>query len=208
MISRARKATTAGMALSALLLFQAVPALALSLNKGPRRPPDLLPELPPLQPSFWERHGLLVVLGSVLLLAAAVFGFWRLRRPKVAATPRPEDEARQALRALAGKPEDPSLAVETARRLRRLTLILLGAGGAERTADELDAMLKREPGVDAELARELSALLHDCEARAFAAVPPPGAPGLVVRALSLADRLESALRPPAPTPGQPPSAAP
>src|SRR5512137_1443400 len=45
------------------LLFTSSSALALSMNKGPRRPPDLLPALDPISPSFWEQHGALVSVG-------------------------------------------------------------------------------------------------------------------------------------------------
>jgi hypothetical protein len=189
----------------ATLSFSAASALALSMNKGPRRPPDLLPALEPISPSFCERHGALVLVGFLVVVAAIGFGYWWLRRPKVTAVPHPEEEARQALRALVSKAEDTTLAGEVARQLRKFALAMLGNAGAERTTDELEPMLKRHPQIGRDVACDVVALLHECEARAFAAVPPPGAAGLAERALSLAGRLESALRPPAPVPATTPA---
>jgi len=211
-MSLERRAVTAARGLcrlwAACWLAAAITASALSLNKQPRRLPELLPELGPIEPSFWEQHGALLV--AALVAAAAVLGVlvWKLRQPKPVTPPDPLDTARQMLRALVGRPEDSSLAAQTSQALRQFIRAALEMGEVERTAAEFEAILQRHPRLEPDLARALADFLRECEPRAFAPVPPSPSAGLVERALALADRLEAALRPPPASdrPAPPPAA--
>ncbi len=182
----------------ALWLLAPEALFALATNRGPEKLPPLRPPAELLAPTWWEERGSQVILAGLALVAVVVLVVWWLRRPKPAVPVAPEASAKTALQALRGRAEDNTVVAGVAQNLRRYVQAVLGLPADEWTAEELlRAVGGRAPGYS-EPAQALGALLRECEARAFAAVPPAAPPSLVERALAVVARFEALRALPAP----------
>jgi hypothetical protein len=187
---------------------------------------DIPPFRPPkgeLPPSFWEQHGLWLILGIVALLALAVL-VWRIlaNRPP-AAPPTPAETARAALARLneAGdcRPESaPLCATHRAHRLRsegarpnelpdQVSAILrayfiavLELPIPQLTNRELAAELRSHSKLKPELGAQAGAFLWALDQHRFDPDSNAPLPEAVQTAMTLVNQTEAALRPPAPEP--------
>jgi hypothetical protein len=173
------------------------PLAALTTNQPLEKIPPLRPPLDPILPGFWDNHGVQVLAAGLVVLLGLALLIWWLRRPSPVFTEPPEVTARRALEALRGHPEDPQAPARVARALCRCVQASLGLPLEEWTSDELLAALGRGAAVQPDVREALARFLRDCEARAFAPLPPAGPPELVERALELLSRLEQKSRGPA-----------
>jgi hypothetical protein len=181
-----------GRALPLALLVQSPSLFALSTNYVPGKIPDLRPPQGPLPPTYWEQHGSVIILGALAALVALAVLIWLVRRPKPVVTVSPGVAARQALAALRGQPEDGPRAAAASQHLRSCVQAALQLPPGERTPEELLASVRGDARVSSDLVSRLGALLQECDARAFAPVPPPGQPALVERALGVVAQFEAA----------------
>jgi hypothetical protein len=158
----------------------------------------MLPEVPiagleeVLSRAWLETH-LWSVVGTALVVFAFALALVRLFfRPSIARELLPEVVAHAALQGLRNAPDNEATAAEVARQLRRFTQAALALPPGELTTDEtLRALAARPTPPPAALTENLASLLHECDARRFAPVPPAGQPGLAARALELVAQIES-----------------
>jgi hypothetical protein len=169
-----------------------VPAwgLAVATNPPPGKIPPLRPPREALGPTFWEQHGRKVLAGAAAGLLCCAGLLWWLRRPGPVVNEPAERAARRALEALRGQTEEPALVAAVAQALRHYIQAVLRLPNEEWTNDELLAALNRGGTVEADVATAVGQVLRECEARAFAPLPPPAQPALVDRAIEAAARLE------------------
>lgn len=157
--------------------------------------PEAIPKLQPphaeIPPTFWEQHGVTVVLGSLVVLGLLGLLIRRIARPLPKLDTPPEARARWALEALHSKPEDGEL-------LSRVSQILRGYFGAvfplppgELTTTEFCRAADTCPAIGAELAASVGEFLRECDRRKFASAPPAGEAEAVGRALALVEKGEA-----------------
>ena len=153
--------------------------------------PQLAPPYAELPPTFWEQHGVAVILGGVVFFGLIVFGLWLVLRPKPVPPVPPEVQARQALAALQARPEDGVLLSDVSQVLRRYLVAVFALPAAESTTTEFCRMIGNSESVGAELSAVAAEFLRDCDVRKFSpagAGPPLNA---VARALELVERAEA-----------------
>jgi hypothetical protein len=183
---------------------------------------DQLPQLQPAHgeiiPTFWEQYGWLIVTASVLgfigVTALAIMFVW-LPRIRPATIIPVEIQARRALEALRGRPEDDALLVQVSGILRRYLAFACGLPPGELTTREICDAVSTHPGFAAGLDSAVAHFLRQCDERKFSPIPATPNGGAVDTALTLIEKMESrrlgALRaaanpvavPPSP-PAQPP----
>ncbi len=189
------------MPLGLWLLAGALPLSALAYSKTQAvdraKIPNLRPPMDLMPPTFWEQHGALVMVATVVTLGALALVIWLFRQAKPAPTTPADVIARQALEALRHRDEDESLVAAVSLHLRHYVTTSCLASGDELTTDELLAALGRWPQMTVDLSTALGALLRECDTREFAPISPPPPPALVARALELVARVESLRQPPA-----------
>src|SRR5208282_4786243 len=80
--------------------------------------PALRPPHPEMAPTFWEQHGVGVVVCVALFLALIGIAIWFLTRPKPPVVVPPEVLARKALEPLGQRAEDGALLSQVSQILR------------------------------------------------------------------------------------------
>jgi hypothetical protein len=169
-------------------LLAAQPILAATTNSiDPDAIPPLRPPHAEIPPTFWEQHGVWLVILGVLLLAVVGAAVWFLTRPKPPVIVPPEVLARQALEPLHGQPEDGALLSRVSQILRHYTAAAFGLPPGELTTAEFCRAIAGHAQVGPELAAALSDFLRLCDHDKFS--PPAPVPPLsaVARALKLID---------------------
>ena len=164
---------------------------ALSTNRPSQKIPTLRPPQDIMTPTFWEQHGGAVLLATLAVLAGIGWLIWWMRRPKLVVVVPPEVVAKRALESLRGRDEDVVLVSAVSQNLRRYVQAVLKLPADEWTTDELLGSLAREARITPDLLAAVKGLLRECEARAFAPVPPPRPPALVDRALGVVGKFEA-----------------
>jgi hypothetical protein len=144
-----------------------------------------LDEIPPLRPpqgeippTFWEQHGLIVVVLSVLLLAIVGALIWLLTRPRRPIVIPPEAEARQALESLPKESEDGLVVSQVSQILRHYILTAFGLPPDEMTTTEFCRAIASHDRPGPELTASITEFLRRCDERKFArtaSLPPLGA---------------------------------
>lgn len=151
--------------------------------------PDFIPPLRPpraeIPPTFWEQHGLWIVIGSIALLAVICVAIWLLshRRPPIAVPP--EVRARQALEKLRERAEDGVVLSWVSQILRRYATSAFGLASGELTTTEFCTVIAGNGNVGPELAASMAEFLRTCDERKFAASPSKPALGAAAQALKL-----------------------
>jgi hypothetical protein len=165
-------------------------------------PLELLPPHSELPPTFWEQYGAIVVIAVVAAVIVGGFGIWLLLRPRPKAPVPPEAEARAALNALKGQPEDGDALSRVSQILRRYIITAFKLPPGEPTTTEFQRALAKNEDVGAELSNAVSEFLRRCDEQKFSPhgggansvtivttfIHPAGA---VARALELVDLGES-----------------
>ncbi len=174
----------------------------LRVSGWPRRPtnslaaaPDAIPPLRPphaeIPPTFWEQHGLWVVIFGVLLLAVVCAAVWFLTRPKPAVIVPPEDQARHALEPLRQQPEDGALLSRVSQILRHYVAEAFSLPPGELTTAEFCSAIAAHSQIGPELSAPLSDFLHQCDQRKFSPSAPAPQFGAVAQALKLVDQAQA-----------------
>ena len=173
-------------------LLAAQPLLAATTNSlasddiPPLRPPH--GEIPP---TFWEQHGVWLVIPSVLLLALVGAAVWFLTRPKAPVIVPPEVQARQALEPLRRQPEDGALLSRVSQILRHYVAAAFSLPPGELTTAEFCRAIAGHAQIGPDLTAALSDFLRLCDQDKFslpAPVPPLNA---VAQALKLIDQAQA-----------------
>jgi hypothetical protein len=172
------------------LLAPAFPLLA----ADPISPDDIPPLRPPhaeLAPTFWEQHGLWVVILGVLLLALICAVVWLLTRPKPPVVVPPEVQARQALEPLGRQPEDGALLSRVSQILRHFVTAAFALPPGELTTTEFCRAIAGHEQIGPELATALREFLRQCDQRKFSPVAPAAPFSATTQALKLIDQAQA-----------------
>lgn len=154
--------------------------------------PDLQPVEDLLPPTFWERHGELVLLACLLVgLLLMLAPRWR-RRARSSPPRAPASVARETLWRLEGAPDNSYLAGLVLQALRQyFGASLVARPGTGRTADEIIIQLQSEKSIGPELKGEIVELLEHCQQRHFYSGRLTLEAGLAMRALIVVEKLEA-----------------
>jgi hypothetical protein len=162
------------------------------------QPPPI--EIPALQPprgeiplTFWEQHGVLVVVAGVILLAIIGAVVWLLTRPKPRAAVPPATAARQELDSLQHQPEDGAVLSRVSQVLRRYVIAAFGLPAGELTTTEFCRAVGGEELIGPELAESLGGFLRQCDERKFAPAPAATPLSATSHALELIEQAEAQL---------------
>ena len=150
--------------------------------------PALRPPHAELPPTYWEQHGIGVVVCVVLFLALVGAAIWFLTRPKPPVVVPPEVLARKALEPLGQRPEDGVLLSQVSHILHQYVTAAFNLPPIELTTAEFCRAITGHEQVGLDLSVALSEFLQKCDRRKFS--PPAPAPPLSVvdQALKLIDR--------------------
>ena len=145
----------------------------------------LLPPYGEMPPTFWEQHGTSLIVTTIVAVAVVALLVWWWLRPKPVVIVPPEVQARQALNAFLGRPEDGVLLSNVSQILRRYIISAFELPPGEPTTTEFCQTLVRDEKFGSELSTALADFLRRCDERKFS---PQGAPepmGAASRALEL-----------------------
>jgi hypothetical protein len=197
---------------AALSLLAAEPLFAAATNSlAPDAIPPLRPPHAEIPPTFWEQHGLWVILFGVLLLALVCAAVWFLTRPKPPVIVPPEVQARQALEPLRQQPEDGALLSRVSQIVRHYVAAAFDLPPGELTTAEFCRTIAGHGLIGPELSAALSEFLHQCDQRKFSPSAPAPPLGAAAQALKLIDQAQArrlALAQSAAQPTQSPVASP
>jgi hypothetical protein len=158
--------------------------------------PALRPPHAEIPPSFWDLHGVWVIVGVGILLALLGAAIWFFTRPKPLVVVPPEVLARQALEHLGQQPEDGALLSRVSRILREYLRATLRLPSDELTTTELCRVISDHEQVGVELSVALREFLLQCDQRKFSPLASGLPLGAVARALKLVERTQARLAAP------------
>lgn len=163
----------AGVVLFILMTFLAPDLAPLSCESADAT--NALPQLAPpygtLPSSFWEQHGTGTVFAALGVLVLVILGICIGRRPGETIFVAPAAQARAAIEALRGQPDDGARLSRVSQILRKYFVMAFHLSPNEMTTAEFCRELAACERMDAELARSVGNFLRECDARKFA---PPG----------------------------------
>jgi hypothetical protein len=167
--------------------------LCAAATNAPDQIPPLRAPRGELPPGFWEEHGLLVVIGSVLALTLLGVVAWFFTRPKPVVPPAPETVARQALEPLSRQPEDGAVLSHVSQVLRQYLVAVFGLPPEEMTCTEFCRALRGHEAVGPELSAAIAEFLVRNDERKFAPAPPSPAMSAVAQALRFVEAAQRRL---------------
>jgi hypothetical protein len=135
--------------------------------------PNLLPPLAPMQPTFWEQHGIAVFIGGLILAALAAVGIWRILNPSPQPVLPPFIVASKALGKCRARPEDGKVLSEISQVLCRYISAVFNFSPGELTTAELCRELGRNEKLTPQLTRDISDFLRACDERKFSPAVSP-----------------------------------
>ena len=144
-----------------------------------------------MPPTFWEQHGLLVILFGILLLALVCAAVWFLTRPKPPVVVPLEVQARHALEPLRQQPEDGVLLSRVSQILRHYVSAAFNLPPAELTTAEFCGAIEGHAQIGPDLSAAFSEFLHQCDQRKFSLSAPASPFSAVDQALKLIDQSQA-----------------
>jgi hypothetical protein len=177
---------------AALYLLAAQPSLAAATNPPTDGEiPALRPPHAELGPTYWEQHGVGIVVCVGLVLALVGVAIWLLARPKPPVVVPPEVLARKALEPLGQRSEDGALLSEVSHILHQYVTAAFNLPPIELTTTEFCRAIAGHEQIGPDLSTALSEFLQKCDQRKFS--PPAPAPPLSVvgQALKLIDQAQA-----------------
>jgi hypothetical protein len=150
-----------------------------------------------ITPTFLERHGTLVIIGSSAFVILAVLAAWKMFQPKPAVILPPEALAREALAKLHGQSEDGKLLSDVSQILRRYVIAAFELPVAELTTAEFCDVIGTNTKVGADLAQAICSFLRECDQWKFSTenlTVPLNAANRALEFVSLAERRRAELR--------------
>jgi len=154
--------------------------------------PALAPPYGEISPTLWERHGTMILLAGMAVIALAVLVLWNIFRPKPPVILPPEVLAREALTKLLRQPEDGKLLSNVSQILRRYVITAFELPAAELTTTEFCAALAASEKIGTEPAQAISDFLRACDERKFSTSPAAAPLNAATRALELVVLTENA----------------
>jgi hypothetical protein len=154
--------------------------------------PALAPPYGEIPPTFWERHGTVILVAGTAVIALAVLILWKIFRPKPPVILPPEVLAREALTKLLRQPEDGKLLSNVSQILRRYVIAAFELPAAELTTTEFCAALAASEKIGTEPAQAISDFLRACDERKFSTSPAAAPLNAATRALELVALTENA----------------
>jgi hypothetical protein len=161
--------------------------------------PPLLPPRGEIPPTFWEQHGTLVIVGSILTLAVISAAIWLLTRPRPPVVVPPGTQAREALQDLGKHPEDGKVLSCVSQIVRYYVAAAFALPEGELTTSEFCRLITGHEPIGQDLTNAICGLLRRCDDRKFAPAGLQGtatdqAPlGAVDAALNLVEQAEARL---------------
>jgi hypothetical protein len=153
--------------------------------------PPLVPPLPEIPPSLWERFGWTLWFIIPLLLVLLGLVIWVVLRPgKPPVLPAPAAQAGRALRALQAQPETGAVLSEISHVLRHYLINTFWLPPHEMTTRDFCVLLNAHEKIGPELAGDLASFLRAADDRKFAPAttqPPLGAAGRALELIELAE---------------------
>ena len=175
------------------------PLLAQTTNKTL---PPLAPPQGELPPTFWQEHGITILISGMALLIVAGVILWQFCKAKPQPVVPPADVARTALTALQRQPEDGKVLSEISQVLRRYVSDAFEFPSGEMTTAEFSVALTSHPEIGAELAQAVAGFLHECDERKFSpatATTPFGAANRALELIATMETIRNRRETPAPT---------
>ena len=152
-------------------------------------PPKLQPPLGEIPPTFWEQHGLTVVLAAGGFVLFVVLGIWFWLQPRPVAVLAPEAIARRELEALSKRAEDGDVISRASQVLRQYVLVVFQLPAGQPTTAEFCGLIAQSDKVGSELSSALGSFLRQCDERKFA-LKPLSEFGAATQALRLVEKAE------------------
>lgn len=184
--------------LTAVLAFLALPAFsATNVLSAADDLPQLRPPRAEIPPTFWERYGVWVIVGSIAFVALMAVAVWLVTRPKPPVMVPPEVRAKQALEPLLVKPEDGLVLSQVSQTLRRYITEAFALPPGEQTTSEFCRLIVANERLGPELAGAISEFLRRCDERKFTPSPPSapiGAPAIALKFVEAAQNRLADLR--------------
>ena len=174
----------------ASFLFLPLTVIAADTNDLPK----LVPAYGEIQPTFWEQHGTLVIIGSCAFLVLAALAVWKILQPKPAVILPPEMVARAALSQLSQQSEDGKLLSEVSQILRCYLGSVWQLPGVELTTAEFYAALVQPDKIHPSLGESISSFLRECDVRKFSPARGTDPLDAVNRALKIVAQVENEIR--------------
>jgi hypothetical protein len=153
--------------------------------------PKLQPPLGEIPPTFWEQHGLTVILAAGGIVLLVVLGIWFWLQPKPVPALSPEEWARRELERLSEREEDGDVISRASQVLRQYMLAVFELPAGQPTTAEFCKLIAQSDKVGPELASALSAFLHECDERKFAKSGSGASLNVVARALGFVKQGEA-----------------
>jgi|SRR5580765_82041 len=153
--------------------------------------PPLTPAYPEIPPTFWEQHGIAVILASLAALLAIGITVWLLLRPKPVVLLPPEVHARRALELLRQRNEDGNVLSQISQILRRYLMAAFEMSPDELTTSEFCLALQQNEKIGGELATRISEFLRRCDELKFAPTHSSTSLNAVAHALELVELSEA-----------------
>jgi hypothetical protein len=182
------------------LLDRILPAVALILllaassaraQDDTNEVPQILPPHAELPPTFWEQHGVVVIVVGMTLLALLGLTIWLRTRPKPPVMIPPEVQAREALAALPIAASEGERLSQVSRIMRHYVQQAFELPRAELNTTEFCLLVAEHPAIGPRLAGALVEFLRESDRRKFS--PEPGTPAAVdavTRALGIIEQAE------------------
>jgi len=152
--------------------------------------PKLLPPYAELPPTFWEQHGLTLLLGSVAGLLVVGLAVWLILRPRPAPVLPPVVQARRALEALRSQEEDGTWLSRVSGVLRRYITAAFDLPVGEMTTRELIIAMESSQRLNNDLHQAIAEFLQRCDATKFAPGSSAQLQDAIGRALALIEQSE------------------
>ncbi|HEX5222762.1 MAG TPA: hypothetical protein VFZ59_24615 [Verrucomicrobiae bacterium] len=153
--------------------------------------PKLQPPLGEIPPTFWEQHGLAIILAAGGVVLLIVLGIWFWLQPKPVEPVPPEVQARTALEALSQRAEDGVVISQVSQILRQYVLAVFELPAGQPTTAEFCKLTAKSDTVGNELSNALAAFLRECDERKFAKSGSGDALNATARALELVNQAEA-----------------
>jgi hypothetical protein len=171
-------------------LFLAGLAVPLAAQSPTNGLPALAPPYGEIPQTFWEQHGIALLVVMVAVLALTGVALWTLLRPPPPALAPPATRARETLAKLQRQPESGEVLSGISQALRRYFTAVFHLPPHELTTAEFSSVLANQSALEPELARSISSFLIECDQRKFSPghpAPPLEAAG---RALEIVSQIE------------------
>ena len=131
-----------------MFLLLTIPALSLSAQTSSNMLPALAPAYGEMKPTFWEQHGVIVVVIACLVVISAGLLIWLMLHPAPPVAVPPETVAREALTRLSRQPENGKVLSEISQALRRYVVAALKLPPGELTTREFNAVLSEQQSIE------------------------------------------------------------